>query len=155
MPANAVSYFSNIVTVADIYDAITSDRVYKKAHTHLDAIKVLFELSNTQLNQQLVAKFIESLSVYPPGSFVKMNNGSIAMVLEVNVRQKLRPKVMLILDRNMHLLGDIVVDLTKTLTDFAGNSLSISGIIKPDDYQITTSKYYKKRTVLNSLARHG
>jgi len=151
--ADTVSYFSNIVAVADIYDAITSDRVYKKSSTHLEAIRILFELSNTQLNELLVAKFIESLSVYPAGSFVKMNNGSIAMVLEINVKQKLRPKVMLILDRNMHLLGDVVVDLTKTLTDFTGDSLSISGIIKPDEYQITASNYYKKNTILNGLAQ--
>ena len=150
--ANAVSYFSNIVTIADIYDAITSEKVYKKASTHLEATKILFELSNTHLNELLVAKFIESLSVYPPGSFVKMNDGSIAMVLEVNVKQKLRPKVMFILDKNMHLLGDIVVDLTSTLTDFSGNSLSISGIIKPEDYQITASNYYQKNTILDGLA---
>lgn len=79
--SSAVSHFSNIVTIADIYDAMTSERVYKQANTHLEAIKILFELSDTHLNKSLVIKFIESLSVYPPGSFVKMSNGSIAMVL--------------------------------------------------------------------------
>ncbi len=153
--SNTLPYFSNIVAVADIYDAITSDRVYQKARTHQEAIKVLFELSNTQLNQRLVVKFIESLSVYPPGSFVKMNDGSIAMVLEVNSKLKLRPKIMLILDKNMQLLGDKVIDLTKTMTDFAGNSLSISGIIKPADYHITANNYYKKSIILNGFAQYS
>ncbi len=152
--SNTLSYFSNIVTVADIYDAITSEKVYQKARTHQDAIKVLFELSNTQLNQRLVVKFIEGLSVYPPGSFVKLNNGAIAMVLEVNSKLKLRPKIMLILDKNMQLLGDKVIDLTKTMTDFAGNTLTISGIIKPTDYQITASNYYKKNIILNGFAQY-
>ena len=153
--SDSLSLFSNIVSIADIYDAITSDKVYKKASTHLEAIKVLFELSDNQLNSQLVSKFIESLSVYPPGSFVKMSNGSIAMVLEVNTKLKLRPKILLILDKNMQLIGDKVVDLTKTMTDFAGNSLSISSIIKPDDYQITAGNYYKKNIILNSFAQYS
>ena len=151
--SNTASYFSNIVSIADIYDALTSDRAYKKARTHLEAIQVLYRLSGTHLNQQLVVKFIESLSVYPPGAFIKMSNGSIAMVLEVNSKLKLRPKVMLILDKNMQLLGDVVIDLTKTLTDFSGNPLSISGIIKPDDYQITASNYYEKNIIIDSLAQ--
>lgn len=149
--SSSLSYYSNIVAIADIYDAVTSDRVYQKASTHLEAIKILFEMSGTQLNKQLVVKFIESLSVYPPGSFVKMSNGSIAMVLEVNSKLKLRPKVMLILDKNKQLLGDIMVDLTKTMTDIAGNSLSISGIIKPDDYQISARNYYDKSIIENSF----
>ncbi|NOR79264.1 MAG: DUF3391 domain-containing protein [Methyloprofundus sp.] len=151
--SNTASYFSNIVSIADIYDALTSDRVYKKSRTHLEAIQVLYRLSGTHLNQQLVVKFIEGLSVYPPGSFVKMSNGSIAMVLEVNSKLKLRPKIMLILDKNMQLLGDVVIDLTKTLTDFSGNPLSISGIIKPGDYQITASNYYEKNIIIDSLAQ--
>ncbi len=155
IPSTSVSTFSNIVAIADTYDAITSDKVYQKARTHLEAIKVLFELSDTHLNSQLVVKFIESLSVYPPGSFVKMSNGSIAMVLEVNTKLKLRPKIMLILDKNMQLLGDKVVDLTKTMTDIAGNSLSISGIIKPIDYQITASNYYQKNVILNSFSQQS
>ncbi|MCK5356038.1 MAG: HD-GYP domain-containing protein [Methyloprofundus sp.] len=153
--SSSLSYYSNIVAIADIYDAITSDRVYQKASTHLEAIKVLFELSGTQLNKQLVVKFIESLSVYPPGSFVKMSNGSIAMVLEVNNTLKLRPKIMLILDKNKQLLGDIMVDLTKTMTDFAGKPLSISGIIKPDDYQISAKNYYDKSIIENSFAQYS
>lgn len=152
--SSTVSSFSNIVAIADIYDAITSDRVYQKGRTHLDAIKILFEISGTQLDQQLVVKFIESLSVYPPGSFVKMNNGSIAMVLEINSKLKLRPKIMLILDKNMQLLGDVVVDLTKTVTDIAGNPFAISGIIKPDDYQIAANTYYDKSTILNGFAQY-
>ncbi|NOQ14206.1 MAG: DUF3391 domain-containing protein [Methyloprofundus sp.] len=153
IPSNTASYFSNIVSIADIYDALTSDRPYKKSRTHLEAIQVLYRLSGNHLNPQLVVKFIESLSVYPPGSFVKMSNGSIAMVLEVNSKLKLRPKIMLILDKNMQLLGDVVIDLTKTLTDFSGNALSITGIIKPDDYQITASNYYEKNVIVDSLAQ--
>ncbi|NOQ64958.1 MAG: DUF3391 domain-containing protein [Methyloprofundus sp.] len=150
--SNSLSYYSNIIAIADIYDAITSDRVYSKACTHLEAIKILFDLSGKQLNQQLVVKFIESLSVYPPGSFVKMNNGSIAMVLEINEALKLRPKVMFIMDHNRQSLGDIVVDLSQTMTDHAGNDLSISSIIKPHDYKISTRKYYNRDRIINGFA---
>jgi HD-GYP domain-containing protein (c-di-GMP phosphodiesterase class II) len=54
-----------------MYDAITSDRVYQKGRTHHQTTKIMLNVSGQHLVAELVVKFIESLGVYPLGSFVE------------------------------------------------------------------------------------
>ncbi len=142
--SNALSFYTHIVAIADIYDAITSDRVYQKGRTHLEATKILIDESGGHLKSKLVVKFIESLGIYPPGCFVLLNNGSIALVVEINNQSKLRPKILLLLDEERNPLNEIVIDLSKIMKDAFGKPLSISNIIKPENYQIDSSKYYQQ-----------
>jgi HD-GYP domain-containing protein (c-di-GMP phosphodiesterase class II) len=69
--STGLSYYSNIVAIADMYDAITSDRVYQKGRTHHQTTKIMLDVSGKHLDAELVVKFIESLGVYPLGSFVE------------------------------------------------------------------------------------
>ena len=150
--ASGMSYYSNIVAIADMYDAITSDRVYQKGRTHHEATKIMLDVSGQHLDSELVVKFIESLGVYPPGSFVQLSNGAIALVVEESSQFKLRPKVLLILDQNKNPLEPQVIDLSVTLTDSSENMLSIRGIISPSDHQIDSRKYYQKtQLIIQSL----
>ena len=147
-----MSYYSNIVAIADMYDAITSDRVYQKGRTHHEATKIMLDVSGQHLDSELVVKFIESLGVYPPGSYVQLNNGAIALVVEESSQFKLRPKVLLILDQNKNPIAPQVIDLSVTLTDSSENMLSIRGIISPSDYQIDSRKYYQEtQLIIQSL----
>ncbi|WP_428354049.1 HD-GYP domain-containing protein [Methyloprofundus sp.] len=95
--ANRLSHYSNVVAIADMYDAITSDRVYKKGQTHHQATKVMLDRSGSHLDPKLTIKFIESLGVYPAGCFVELSNGSIAQVIEGQSLLKLRE-----MERNNH-----------------------------------------------------
>lgn len=142
--ANRLSSYSNIVAVADIYDAITSDRVYQKGRTHHEATNIMLDVSGSHLNSQLVVKFIESLGAYPPGCFVELNSGSVAVVLEVSGKYKLRPKILVILDEEKNVIDEVVVDLAALVLDSSGNPLSIKMIIDPKIYNIDTEKYYQQ-----------
>jgi len=145
--SNKLSYYSNIVAIADLYDAITSDRVYQKGRTHHEATKIMLDISGSHLDTRLVVKFIESLGVYPPGCFVELNNGSIAVVLEVSGRFKLRPKILIILDEDTNPIDEFVVDLSEMILDVVGNVLTIKAIIDPSKYQIDTEKYYQQGVI--------
>ena len=66
------------------------------------------------------------MGVYPTGSLVEMTNGAVAIVLEQNLTQRMRPKVMLILDEDkQHLMEYKTVDLATTFEDSSRTCRSI------------------------------
>ena len=151
---NRLSHYSNIVAIVDMYDAITSDRVYQKGRTHHQATKIMLEKSGTHLNYQLTLKFIESLGVYPAGCFVELSNGTIAQVIEGQSQYKLRPKVLLILDKDKNIIDNQVIDLANGEYNNTNHSLSIRAIVHPEDYHIDSKKYYKKGVVPELMEQH-
>lgn len=140
----SISDFSKIVSIADVYDAITSNRVYQNSRTHLEAITILTKVSGTQLDALLVVKFIESLGVYPPGCFVEMTNGAVAIVIEVNETAKLRPKVIVVLDEEKHPVVEQMLDLSEMPLDKYDMPYTIKSIVKPDEWNIDINKYYQE-----------
>lgn len=149
-----LSYLTKIVSIVDIYDAITSDRIYQKARTHLEATNILSNISGSQLDPLLVIKFIESLGVYPPGCVVEMTNGSIAIAVEVNEKIKLRPKIIILLDEEKNPVPEeIVIDLSKMQTDKRGHLYTIKNIVKAEDWHIDSNKYYQEGLLQKSFAR--
>jgi len=147
-----ISLFTRIVTIVDMYDAITSDRVYQKGRTHLEATNILANMAGSQLDERLVIKFIECLGVYPPGSIVMMTNGYIAIVVEVNELQKLRPKVIMLLDAQKQRIPERIVNLADMLLDEHGKVLTIKGIVKAQDYNIDIKKYYQQGVLQKGFA---
>lgn len=139
---NTISQFTKIITIADVYDAVTSDKIYQGARTHLDAVNLLVSMTGSQLDSKFVVKFIESLGVYPPGSIVEMTNGAVAIVIEVNEKMKLRPKVMLILNEEKAPVPERMIDLSKMVKDCVGNIYTIKGIILANRYHLDIGKYY-------------
>ena len=155
LPSQKISHFTRIVTIADLYDAMTSDRVYQKGRTHLEATKTLTELSGRHLDQPLVIKFIESIGVYPPGVFVELTNGAIALVVEVHETIKLRPKVLLILDEDKNPIPAKVLDLSLMPKDSLEHVYTIRRIVRAEDYQIDASKYYQEGVLQKGFALSG
>ncbi|GAB6141339.1 cyclic di-GMP phosphodiesterase [Methylosoma difficile] len=142
-----MSLFNKIVTIADMYDAITSDRVYQKGRTHLEATAILWNMAGLVLDPVLVVKFIESLGVYPPGCLVEMTNSAIGIVVEVNEGARLRPKVIIILDEDKNPVEEKVLDLSQMVTDRAGKIYTIQKIVRGEDCNVDTSKYYQDGVV--------
>ena len=99
-----------------------------------------------------MVKFIESIGIYPPGCLVKMNDGSIAIVVEINPRQRLRPKIIVILDRGKNKVPEKVVDLAGLPTDENGQILTITGIVRAEDHGIDLRKYYHDGIVEKGFA---
>ena len=141
---SGISDFAKIVTIVDMYDAMTSDRIYQKGRTHLEATHVLTNMAGTQLDPTFVIKFIESLGVYPPGCLVEMTNGAIAIVIECNEKIKLRPKIIIILDEEKNRVEEQVIDLSKMIKDKQGDIYTIKRIVRAQDWNIDPRKYYRE-----------
>lgn len=142
-----IPLYARIVSIADMYDAITSDRVYKEGKTHLEAIKIMNQESGNQLDSTLVIKFIESLGIYPPGNIVEMTNGEVAVIIEVNPVKKLKPKITMLLDEEKNRVKPRLVNLAKIDLDASGNSYRIKRMVRAKEYDIDMKLLYKMGAV--------
>jgi HD-GYP domain-containing protein (c-di-GMP phosphodiesterase class II) len=143
MQESGISHFTKIVSIANAYDSMSSDKPYQRGKTHLEATHILANLAGTHFDATLVVKFIESIGVYPPGSLVELTNGAVAMVVEVHENAKLRPKVVMILDEEKNPVAERIIDLSSMATDKHGNPYIIKNIIKAKDWNVDVSKYYR------------
>lgn len=93
-----ISLFGQIGAIVDSYDAITSDRSYHKGMSAHDALRKMYEWRRKDFHEQLVEQYIQCMGIYPIGSVVEMNTGSVGVVVSVNRMWRLRPRVALVLD---------------------------------------------------------
>ena len=90
--------FSRIVAIADVYDALTSDRVYKKKIMPHHAIEYLTSMGNHLFDYEIVKKFIQYIAIYPVGSMVKISTGERAIVTHVDRNFPTRPRIRILYD---------------------------------------------------------
>lgn len=103
-----ISYFGRICAVADVYDALTTDRPYRVAMQPYEAIKILVAGIDKHFDPHILNTFIRKFSIYPSGSLVKLNNRSIALVIRNNPQAVIRPVLKILTDSNGHHLKDRV-----------------------------------------------
>jgi HD-GYP domain-containing protein (c-di-GMP phosphodiesterase class II) len=152
LSSEQITPFTKMVAIVDMYDAITSDRVYQNGRTHLEATKVMTKHCGSHLDSGLTYKFIECLGIYPPGSVVEMTNGEIAVVAEVNHNQQLKPKIIILLDENKQPRPERLIDLSKIDLDASGQIYGIRKVVRADEYNIDLNKYYQNRLIGKALA---
>lgn len=124
LKGNEVHEFARIVSVADVYDAITSDRVYKRRIKINEAVEYLIGMGDHQFDYNIVRNFIEHVTIYPPGTCVLLNTGDKAIVVDINRKYPNRPIVRILADREGQIPKEPVeIDLT------TNNTYIISDII--------------------------
>lgn len=148
-----ISYITRIVSIADVYDAMTSDKVYREGETHLKATHTLSQYIGSHFDMLLVERFMQCIGLYPPGCIVEMTNGTVAIVMEVNETIKLRPKIIMILDEGKNPIKETVLDLSKNITDKRGNPYRIKGTVKAEDWNVDLAKYYHEGLLKKSFAK--
>lgn len=92
---------SEIVTIADKYDAMTSSRVYSRVPLAPDrALSMLQEQGGKQVNPVLIKVFVNLIGVYPQGSLVLLDSRELGLVFESNPNPDCldRPRVLLVVD---------------------------------------------------------
>ena len=87
-----IHIFAKIIAVADIYDALVTERPYKKAFTPRDAVEMIMAMTG-ELDLKVMQSFLESVILYPVGTNVDLSNGEKAKVVANNAKYVLRPTV--------------------------------------------------------------
>lgn len=91
-----IPLFGRVIAIADVYDALTSQRSYRKAWHPKDALEYILAGSETQFDSDLVQVFAHLISVYPTGSLVRLSDGSTAVVIKNHRENVFRPRVRLL-----------------------------------------------------------
>lgn len=93
-----ISLFGRIIGLVDSYDALTSDRAFRKALLPSDAMEYIMAASGTLFDPELVFLFTRRVAAYPIGTYVKLSNGEVGIVIENYEDCCLRPRVKIISD---------------------------------------------------------
>ena len=88
--------YARILAVADVYDALTSNRPYRIPSPPNEAIELVMGSIDTHFDERIVKAFLRKVAPFPTGSKVKLSNGEIAYVMKNYPDQPLRPMIALI-----------------------------------------------------------
>jgi len=89
-----------LCSIADVYDAMRSQRRYQESHPTDRILEVLKRNDGKQFDQNLVRRFVQLLGIYPAGNVVRLNTGEVAVVLKVNAPEPYRPQVRVLIGKD-------------------------------------------------------
>jgi putative nucleotidyltransferase with HDIG domain len=100
-----------LCSIADVYDAMRSQRNYQRAFPTDRILEVLKRNDGQQFDQHLVRRFVQLIGIYPAGNLVRLNTGEVAVVTKVHALDPYRPQVRVLIDRGGRPL-DMPYDVT-------------------------------------------
>jgi putative nucleotidyltransferase with HDIG domain len=109
-----ISLAGQMASIVDVYDALSSDRIYHKGMAPTQALKKLLEWSKHHFDPQLVQSFVRAIGIYPTGSLVRLESNRMGVVVEQNEGSLLEPVVRIFYHAaKQHYLPPEMVDLSK------------------------------------------
>ena len=93
-----IDILSRIVSVADAFEAMVSEKPYRNSMIGYAAMKALLSDNSRRFDPEILKAFIRSMGIYPIGSLVLLNNAAIAKVFETHPDAPLRPKLRILVD---------------------------------------------------------
>ena len=116
-----------VTSLADVYDALTTDRPYRKSLLPYDAMRIIISHTYSNFSQEAVRFLLKVMSIYPLGSLVQLNTREIGLVIKVNEHALVRPTIRILIDSH----GEIIspsqiqdIDLSKNTSKFVVKSVS-------------------------------
>jgi len=90
---DATNLYSRIIAVADVFDAMTSERVYKKRSTPFEAFEMFSTTGSIMFDPKIIRTFINNLSAYLTGVEVLLNNGEVGEIVYIPLQNPAFPVV--------------------------------------------------------------
>lgn len=141
---NQIPLFGRMAAVIDSYDAMTSERPYRKALAPHQALQQIYRQRDALYQAEIVEQFMQCLSVYPTGSLVELNTGEVAIVMAQNQARRLRPRVMILTGADKQLAEEFIeVDLlTQPYRGTSDRQIEVVGTLDPGAYGIDPTELY-------------
>jgi putative nucleotidyltransferase with HDIG domain len=132
-----ISIEGKIGAVVDIYDAITSDRVYHKGMEAPSALKLMFKWADSHINKKIFEFFVMNIGIYPVGSLILMSNNELAVVAKTNINKPTQPVVLVFADAKGGRIPLKAIDLSKNTV----KEHRIMGPVNPEKIDIPQEIY--------------
>ncbi len=136
LPEDEVELYPKICAVADVYDALVSDRPYRPGFKPHRALEIMEEEAE-KYDLQVMQKFYHNVSAYPIGTFVGLNDGLIGVVVSNTHGHPTRPCVRIICRKDdFEPLEECEIDLM--------NELKVVVDRVYEDHEIPSYIYYRE-----------
>ncbi len=129
-----ISLEAKMGAVCDVYDAITSNRSYKKGWEPADSLKKMADWKDGHFDDDVFKAFVKSVGIYPVGTLVKLKSGRLAVVAEQSENTLLKPKLKVFFSSSSN--SPIPV---KTV-DLERSQETIESIEEPEDWDFDRQK---------------
>lgn len=130
LTGDTISLFAKMGAVCDVYDAITSNRPYKKGWAPAESIRKMAEWSKGHFDEAVFQAFVKTVGIYPTGSLVRLESGRLGVVIEQSEVSLLMPKVKVFFSAKMR---TPILQETLDLSQLAGKE-KIVGRELPEDW---------------------
>jgi HD-GYP domain-containing protein (c-di-GMP phosphodiesterase class II) len=128
-----ISIYGQMMSIVDVYDAITSNRGYRRAITSSEALILLLSSSDKDFKGELVQRFIQSVGIYSFGTLIRLANGLLGVVIDVKSKSLLYPVLRIFMDNKNNRLSPYDIDLTNFESD---ENYKINGVVLPQNLLI-------------------
>ncbi len=114
LKGNEIHHYAKILSVADVFDAVTSHRVYRPAMLPHQGMELLYSGSGTQFDTDQLKLFKDCIAIYPQGLTVKLNDGRTGIVTKYNFHSVGRPEIRIIRDEEDQEVAPYEIDLSSS-----------------------------------------
>ena len=121
LAGESISLYGRMAAIVDVYDAITSERVYHKGMPPTEALRKLLEWSSKHFEPRLVQAFIRSVGIYPTGALVRLESKRLAVVQAQHAEKPTQPRVKVIFHTAGHYLQPEDLDLRRSQDRIVGH----------------------------------
>ncbi len=98
LKGNEIHEFARIIGVADIFEAYSNNRAWRKNLIYYDALQEVIRLRDESLPAYIIKALINEFSIFPLNSFVQLNNAEIGKVISIDKKNLMRPVIQIIYD---------------------------------------------------------
>ena len=138
----AIPLLARIAGLVDTYDAMITPRPYAAARTSHEATQELLDLKGTLFQESLVEQFVQAIGLFPTGTLVELNTDEVAIVVIQNSTRRLKPEVLVVLDKDKEKLEDpIIVDLANQKVAESGERW-IARELLPGTHGVNSDEYF-------------
>lgn len=134
----SIHEYGLIVAVADVFDALITDRPYRRGFSNYEAIRIMQQRTGTHLAKRFVEALLRHVDLYPPGTVVVLSNNDLAIVTQDNPADRNRPRLKLLFDANRKAYEkDNVMDLADH------KDISITKVLGAEEAEINLIQFMK------------
>ncbi|MBT9135946.1 MAG: Cyclic di-GMP phosphodiesterase response regulator RpfG [Firmicutes bacterium] len=120
---------AQIASICDVYDAVTSARIYRAAHPTHEAVELISASGNHAFSLNLVHKFLQNIAAYPSGSIVELSDKRVGIVIDTPAGFSKYPRVKLLFDQDKQLIKKYTV-----INTFEHTTLNIRKVLTEEEF---------------------
>ena len=133
-----IGLYTKILAISDVYDSLTSDRPYRKSIFPNEVVEYLMGCADKHFDYDILKHFLKIIFAFPVGTFVKLSNEKLAVVIKNHSENILRPLVRIVnsdgtVGEDIDLLYDQnYMNITIVDMGYDYENSGLTGILKSD-----------------------